>query len=71
MCSILPIHPIRYEVKPPSQLPIVAQARQIPKFPPASSTAIKRADALKGIIVEARNEPINSPIYPHSAKNSI
>lgn len=69
--SHLPSQPMAYEVRPPSQFPAVAQMNEIMGSPPATRRPISNTSAENGTMVEAMNEPMNSPMYPQSCKNSI
>jgi hypothetical protein len=52
-------------------LPAVANTKQSQGFPPARSIPPSKISELKGIMVEAKNDPKNSPTYPKSKKYSI
>ena len=69
--SHLPIHPIRYDVIPPSQFPARAVVKHIHGLPPAINIPIIKASAENGTMVEAKNEPINNPKYPNSKRPSM
>jgi len=70
MRSILPSHPMAYDVNPPIQFPTVAKTKHRNISNPATSEPINNASALNGTTVDAKNEPINSPQYPNCSNIS-
>ncbi len=67
--SNFPKCPIQKQVKPPNQLPNVAQKTQIQGLKSEKINAEKTISELKGTIVAAKNAAINKPKYPKLIKN--
>lgn len=63
--SHFPNHPIPKDVRPPSQLPTVADTKQPTGSQPAISIAHNNASELNGTTVAARKEPKNRPHTPY------
>ena len=68
--SSLPSQPTQYDVRPPSQFPMVATVTVVMGSPPAASMPTSNTSELNGKTVAARKAPMKSPIYPYSSNDS-
>ena len=68
--SNLPSQPTQYDVRPPSQFPMVATVTVVMGSPPAASMPTSNTSELNGKTVAARKAPMKRPIYPYSSNDS-